>query len=331
MYDFDVAAVALTSPPSEAPLQAYRPAVMVLNNGVHDAIATGYLNIYSAGLLIFTTTVLSPTITPGATGIAIGADTWTPPAQGPYVIFGVVSCDKDQYEPDNHLAPTTITVTPPPSPPPPKTLDDIYDKLGTVSSEATLLAVAAKVTPDPSTDATQKQVRDTVATEATLAALKLKTDNLALESTLAEIKADTDGLSTESTLTAVDDKIGTRLPAALGTHGGVKVDPTSAIEALTTIPSLLECLGIIPITNSATPLGFASKTRTIVVTSHPANTDLVFVGQEFLTAAGDHALTVLSPGDSVALDYDDSTDAIYVCAASGSQNIIAACTVIPGA
>lgn len=119
MPDYDVEAVALSSPPASAVMTPYRPAVLVRNNGVHDALASGYIRIYSAGLLIFTTEVYSGTIAPGATGLAQAVDYWTPPAEGKYIANGYVSCPLDQYEPNNNLGPSTFTVTGGPTPPPP--------------------------------------------------------------------------------------------------------------------------------------------------------------------------------------------------------------------
>jgi hypothetical protein len=117
--DYDVAALGLSAPPAQAVVTPYRPAVSVRNNGIHNAIASGYLRIYSAGLLIFETEVYSGTLTPGATGTADGVDYWTPPAEGPYVVNGYVSTPLDQVEPNNNLAPVTIIVEGGPVPPPP--------------------------------------------------------------------------------------------------------------------------------------------------------------------------------------------------------------------
>lgn len=117
--DFDVGVLGLSSPPSSAVVTSYRPAVSVRNNGIHDAIASGYLRIYAAGLLIFETEVYSGTLTPGATGTADAIDYWTPPAEGTYIIQGYVSTPLDQVEPNNNLNPTTIIVTGGPVPPTP--------------------------------------------------------------------------------------------------------------------------------------------------------------------------------------------------------------------
>jgi hypothetical protein len=116
--DYDVGILALTTPPASAVLTPYRPAVSVRNYGIHDALASGILRIYSAGRLIFTTELYSATIPPGETRDALGTDYWTPPAEGHYEIIADVSCPLDQVEQNNHLGPTPIDVTGEPPPPP---------------------------------------------------------------------------------------------------------------------------------------------------------------------------------------------------------------------
>jgi len=67
MADYDVAVLELTTPAATAPLAQCRPVVSVRNNGLHDAVASGYVRIYSAGLLIFESELYSDTIGPGET------------------------------------------------------------------------------------------------------------------------------------------------------------------------------------------------------------------------------------------------------------------------
>lgn len=118
--DYDIGVTGLSSPPASATKSTYRPAVSVRNNGIHDALASGVLRIYAAGQLIFTSEIYSPTIAPGETKDAQAVDYWTPTAEGFYVIIADVSTPLDQYEPNNHLNPTTIEVTgEPPVPPAP--------------------------------------------------------------------------------------------------------------------------------------------------------------------------------------------------------------------
>jgi hypothetical protein len=120
MPDYDVGAINLSVPPASAVLQQYRPAVLVRNNGVHDALASGTLRIYGpAGLLIFTTEIYSGTIAPGNSEPAQATDYWTPPAIGRYQVIAYVSCPLDQYEPNNNLAPCFVNVTGAPPPPAP--------------------------------------------------------------------------------------------------------------------------------------------------------------------------------------------------------------------
>jgi hypothetical protein len=119
MADYDVQPLALVTPPAQAVRTSYRPAVSVRNNGIHDALASGYLRIYAAGLLVFETEVYSGTIAPGETGLAQGVDYWTPADEGEHIVYGYVTCPLDQVESNNELHPTIIFVsgvTPPPEP-----------------------------------------------------------------------------------------------------------------------------------------------------------------------------------------------------------------------
>lgn len=118
MADYDVGVLGLSSPPPVAVVTPYRPAVSVRNNGIHAALASGYVRIYSAGLLVFESEVFSGTLAPSASGTADAVDYWTPPAEGQYIVQGYVTTPLDQVEPNNNLAPVTIIVEGGPTPPP---------------------------------------------------------------------------------------------------------------------------------------------------------------------------------------------------------------------
>jgi hypothetical protein len=109
--DYDVEVRGLSAPTSPSPLAPCRLAVSIRNNGIHDAIASGYARVYSAGLLIFETELYSDTIGPGETRDATSTEYWTPPAEGSYMICGYLSCPLDSVEPNNNLNPTTIIVS----------------------------------------------------------------------------------------------------------------------------------------------------------------------------------------------------------------------------
>jgi len=120
MADYDVSVLSLTTPAASAPLAQCRPVVSVRNNGLHDAVASGYIRIYSAGLLIYESELYSDTIGPGETRPASAVDYWTPPAEGTYIVQGYLSTPLDQVEPNNNLHPTSVSIAgaaPPPEPP----------------------------------------------------------------------------------------------------------------------------------------------------------------------------------------------------------------------
>lgn len=122
MADYDVGVVGLSVPPAAAVKTTYRPAVLVRNNGLHDALASGYIRIYKAGLMVFESELYSPTIDPGENSLAQAVDYWTPDI-GTYMVCGYVTCPLDQVEPNNNLAPVTVVVGEGPIPPtPPVTL-----------------------------------------------------------------------------------------------------------------------------------------------------------------------------------------------------------------
>lgn len=117
--DYDVRVIGLSSPPAAAVQTQYRPAVSVRNEGLHDTLVGGYLRIYSAGLLVFSSEIFSGTLGPGASGTADAVDIWTPAAPGPYVIQAYCTAPLDQDDSNNHLPPTLVVVAegePPPGP-----------------------------------------------------------------------------------------------------------------------------------------------------------------------------------------------------------------------
>ena len=122
MADYDVGVVSLTTPAPSAPLAQCRPVVSVRNNGLHDAVASGYIRVYSAGLLVFESEAYSDTIGPGETRPASAVDYWTPETEGTYMVQGYFSTPLDQVEPNNNLFPSTIIISgvvpPPPTPVP---------------------------------------------------------------------------------------------------------------------------------------------------------------------------------------------------------------------
>ena len=314
--DYDVAAVALSTPPAIAPMTTYRPAIAVLNLGRFSAIATGSISGYRAGLRVYYSQVTSEPIAPGETGLAIAADDWLPTEQGDHIFFGNVTTYRDQNQSNGNLPPTTVTVGPPPPPPTPATLDDVVAALDTLGTEQTLQDIAASVPAAPATEPTLAQVRDEVTTAAKEATLQAVGD--AIGDTAKEV-----------TLLDANSKLAAGLPTELAESGGLKVEPTGTIITTPSTPKNLESLGTLEVGLSPVLLAFSGTTRTISITAHPDNTGLVYVGLSGVTSQGENALTLLQAGDSLAIDYDDELDDIHLCASEQSQHVVAGATVEP--
>jgi len=118
--DYDVEVLVLTTPASTSPLAPCRLVISVRNNGIHAAVASGYVRVYLASLQVFESEVYSNTLAPGESGDCSSIGYWTPAAEGFYMIQGYITTPLDQVEPNNNLNPTTINITgTPPTPPTP--------------------------------------------------------------------------------------------------------------------------------------------------------------------------------------------------------------------
>jgi len=313
--DYDVAAVGLSVPPAAAPLTTYRPALSVKNLGRYDAVASGSLSAYRAGLRVYFSPVLSPILHPGETGLATAADDWLPAEQGDHSFFGNVTTARDQNPKNDNLPPTTVTVGPPPPPPVPKTLDDIYDALQPLGTEATLTAIADSVPPAPATEPTLTEVRNQVTSGAKEATLLMVGD--AIEDTAKEV-----------TQLEVNTKLETRIPPALGPSGGLKVEGIVATPP-PHVPTQFETLGSIVSTQTPIPIVFALQTRVIFIQAEFTNPGYIVVGGSLVTPTGEHAICKLAPGDAIAIEYNDKDNPLYICASIAPSYAIVAATTEP--
>jgi len=85
----------------------------------------------------------------------------------------------------------------------------------------------------------------------------------------------------------------------------------------------LEGLGSFTVGTSAVEVAFTGATESIIITAGTSNTGLIFVGKSDVTNTGANAITFLDIGESVVVDYDDSTNAIYVVSDTASQTVFA--------
>lgn len=85
----------------------------------------------------------------------------------------------------------------------------------------------------------------------------------------------------------------------------------------------LEGKGAITVGTSAVELDFAGITESIIVTAAVDNIGLIYVGKSNVTSDGSNAITFLDVGESLVIDYNDSTNALYVVSDTASQEIFA--------
>jgi translation elongation factor EF-4 len=82
----------------------------------------------------------------------------------------------------------------------------------------------------------------------------------------------------------------------------------------------LEGGGKISVGTTAVEVTFSIDTRSIIISADKDNTGTLYVGGSGVTSAGANAITYLSAGDTITLDYNDTTTALYVVASASSQN-----------
>jgi len=64
----------------------------------------------------------------------------------------------------------------------------------------------------------------------------------------------------------------------------------------------------------------ATPTRSIIISSAIANTGILYIGKSDVTNLGANAFAFLQAGDSVSIDYDDASNAIYVVSDTAAQS-----------
>lgn len=78
--------------------------------------------------------------------------------------------------------------------------------------------------------------------------------------------------------------------------------------------------GKIVVGTTAVEVTFTIIPTTIIITADVANTGILYVGKSDVTSAGANAITFLSAGESLSMDYNDRSVPIYVVASATSQN-----------
>ncbi len=78
--------------------------------------------------------------------------------------------------------------------------------------------------------------------------------------------------------------------------------------------------GKISVGTTAVEATFTGSTKSIIITADDSNTGTLYVGESNVTNAGANAITFLPAGSSITIEYEDSSNAVYVVATAASQN-----------
>lgn len=118
MADFDVAVTELVVPADPSPLGTFRPAVKVLNLGLHTAFVTGDIRLYASnGTLAFSSGLQQIVVPPGEYRLAYAAGLWTPADAGDYSVLASIATERDDVLSNNTLSGVSVTITGAAAPP----------------------------------------------------------------------------------------------------------------------------------------------------------------------------------------------------------------------
>jgi hypothetical protein len=105
---------------------------------------------------------------------------------------------------------------------------------------------------------------------------------------------------------------------------GVSAKPLVISGTVTTSGSAtstdLEGGGKVAVGTTAVEATFTGTSTTIVITADKDNTGVLYVGKSNVASNGANSMVQLESGDVLTLDYNDTTNALYVVASESSQN-----------
>ena len=132
---------------------------------------------------------------------------------------------------------------------------------------------------------------------------------------------------TEIALENIADKLYQPMKIVIGADGVNDGDveksnpfPVS-IEEDNNISSDMEGGGIVVIGTTAVEMTFTGTPTAIILSAPLANTGTLYIGKSTVTSAGANAITYLEAGESLSIDYVDTTNALYVVATVAAQNV----------
>jgi len=76
---------------------------------------------------------------------------------------------------------------------------------------------------------------------------------------------------------------------------------------------------------TAVEIAFTGVTESIIISADIDNAGTLYIGKSNVTTAGANAIAFLEAGETITMDYDDTTNSLYVIASQVTQNFWAGC------
>jgi hypothetical protein len=107
------------------------------------------------------------------------------------------------------------------------------------------------------------------------------------------------------------------------TGGNLKISLEEWDASIDPIRSDMEGGGYISVGTTAVGCTFTgTPTHSIIISADPLNTGILYVGESNVTSAGANAIAFLQAGESITIDYDDSTNVVYVVSDTAAQQFM---------
>ena len=82
----------------------------------------------------------------------------------------------------------------------------------------------------------------------------------------------------------------------------------------------MEGKGQTSVGTTAVEVAFTGTPKSVIISADPANSGTLYVGKSDVASNGANAFCFLAAGESVTIDYDDTSNAVYVVGSAASQN-----------
>jgi len=113
-----------------------------------------------------------------------------------------------------------------------------------------------------------------------------------------------------------------RIKIVTGADGVVDgdVSETNPMPVVNGVSKDMEGGGKVSVGVVAVEVTFTGTPKAIIISAPLDNTGTLYIGKSTVTSAGLNAFAYLEAGESLSIEYDDTTNAIYVVASIAAQN-----------